>query len=37
LPSDLLELTDPRLLVADKRRLPEDVENWQTFVRENAR
>jgi hypothetical protein len=36
LPSDLLELADPRLLVADKRRLPEDVENWQAFVWENA-
>jgi hypothetical protein len=36
LPPDLLELADPRLLVADARRLPEDVENWQTFVLENA-
>jgi hypothetical protein len=36
LPSDLLELADPRLLVSDKRRLPEDVENWQAFVWENA-
>jgi hypothetical protein len=36
LPSDLLELADPRLLVADKRRLPEDVENWQAYVWENA-
>ncbi len=36
LPYDLLELADPRLLVTDKRRLPEDVENWQTFVWENA-
>ncbi len=36
LPSDLLELADPRLLVSDKRRLPEDVENWQAYVWENA-
>ena len=36
LPSDLLELADPRLLVSDKRHLPEDVENWQAFVWENA-
>ena len=36
LPPDLLELADPRLLVSDKRRLPEDVENWQSFVWENA-
>ncbi len=36
LPSDLLELADPRLLVADGRRLPEDVENWEAYVWENA-
>ncbi|MFH1469564.1 MAG: MG2 domain-containing protein [Pseudomonadota bacterium] len=35
LPSDLLELCDPRLLVSDARRLPEDVENWSNFVWEN--
>jgi hypothetical protein len=35
LPSDLLELCDPRLLVSDARRLPEDIENWPTFVWEN--
>ncbi len=34
LPSDLLSLTDPRLLVTDASRLPEDVENWKGFVRE---
>ncbi len=34
LPSDLLALTDPRLLVTDASRLPEDVENWGRFVRE---
>ncbi len=36
LPSDLLELADPRLLVADKRRLPEDIEPWQAYVWEDA-
>ncbi len=37
LPADLLELTDPRLLVSDARRLPEDVEPWQAYVWEVAR
>jgi hypothetical protein len=32
LPSDLLELTDPRNVVADGTRLPEDVENWAAWV-----
>ena len=32
LPSDLLALTDPRLMVLDARHLPEDVEDWQAFV-----
>lgn len=36
LPSDLLELTEPRMLVTDARRLPEDVENWSLFVAEEA-
>lgn len=33
LPDDLLALTDPRLLIADARHLPEDVEDWTGFVR----
>ncbi len=36
LPYDLLQLTDPRLLVADSRRTPEDVENWHSYVMESA-
>jgi len=32
LPSDLLELTDPRQVVVVGTRLPEDVENWQDWV-----
>lgn len=34
LPSDLLPLTDPRVVVADGTRLPEDVENWAEWVEE---
>lgn len=34
LPSDLLALTDPRLVVLDGTRLPEDVENWSAWVTE---
>lgn len=33
LPSDLLALTDPRAVVIEGTRLPEDVENWQAWVR----
>ena len=36
LSADLLTLTDPRLLVSDARRLPEDVENWQDFIQREA-
>ncbi len=36
LPSDLLEQTGPRQVVADSRRLPEDVTNWPAWVQENA-
>ena len=32
LPSDLLALTDPRLVVAVGTRLPEDVESWTAYV-----
>lgn len=32
LPYDLLTLTEPRQLVADGTRLPEDLENWQQWV-----
>lgn len=34
LPDDLLALTDPREVVMDGARLPEDVENWIAWVRE---
>jgi len=34
LPRDLLSLADPRMLVSDARRLPEDVENWVGHVQE---
>jgi hypothetical protein len=37
LPADLLALTDPRVMVADARHLPEDVENWNLYVIEEAR
>lgn len=33
LPDDLLRLTDPRWLVSDARRLPEDVQDWVGWVR----
>ena len=33
LPDDLLRLTDPRWLVGDARRLPEDVQDWAGWVR----
>jgi hypothetical protein len=32
LPSDLLMLTDPHVVVAVGTRLPEDVESWMAFV-----
>lgn len=32
LPADLLALTDPRMVVVDGTRLPEDVENWPAWV-----
>lgn len=32
LPYDLLTLTEPRQLVVDGTRLPEDLENWQQWV-----
>lgn len=32
LPSNLLELCDPRFIVGNTTRLPEDVENWAAFV-----
>ena len=34
LPPDLLALTDPRQVVVDGTRLPEDVERWDRFVAE---
>lgn len=33
LPPDLLALTDPRQVVLNATRLPEDVENWTVWVR----
>ncbi|MCA9567292.1 MAG: hypothetical protein KC656_05595 [Myxococcales bacterium] len=35
LPDDLLAQTDPRQVVADSTRLPEDVIGWTGWVREN--
>jgi hypothetical protein len=32
LPSDLLALTDPRAVVVNGTRLPEDIENWSAWV-----
>lgn len=32
LPQDLLAFTDPRVLVSDATRLPEDIENWPAYV-----
>lgn len=37
LPDDLLALADPRSIVVDGTRLPEDVENWIEWVRKEAR
>ena len=37
LPDDLVALTDPRLVVADGTRLPEDVEAWVRFVKRSPR
>ncbi len=34
LPSDLLALTDPRLIVSDATRVPEDVIDWRAWVQE---
>ncbi|MCA9548485.1 MAG: hypothetical protein KC933_00530 [Myxococcales bacterium] len=36
LPDDLLELADPRAVVVDGTRLPEDVDNWIAWVRREA-
>jgi hypothetical protein len=36
LPDALIELTDPRLVVADGTRLPEDIEAWTRFVKTNG-
>ncbi len=36
LPDDLLQLVDPRQVVVDGKRLPEDVENWTEWVRRRA-
>jgi hypothetical protein len=36
LPADLLALIDPRQLVMDGTRLPEDVENWSEWVMRGA-
>lgn len=36
LPPDLRPLTDPRFMVSDGARLPEDVENWIVYVNEGA-
>ena len=32
LPADLLALTEPRQVVIDGKRLPEDTENWSSWV-----
>ncbi|MFT5459968.1 MAG: hypothetical protein ACI9K2_006483, partial [Myxococcota bacterium] len=37
LPEDLLEQVDPRRVVSDATRLPEDVESWTQFVRREGR
>jgi hypothetical protein len=37
LPDALIALTDPRLVVADATRLPEDVEDWVRFVRRSPK
>jgi hypothetical protein len=36
LPDDLLALADPRAVVVDGTRLPEDVDNWIAWVRREA-
>ncbi|MBM4369913.1 MAG: hypothetical protein FJ102_27130, partial [Deltaproteobacteria bacterium] len=36
LPQNLLALADPRVMVSDAGRLPEDVENWPAYVAEEA-
>ena len=36
LPPELLELLEPRWMVTDARRLPEDVENWPAWVAREA-
>ncbi len=36
LPHDLLALANPRVMVSDAARLPEDVENWPVYVAEEA-
>ncbi|MBI1949126.1 MAG: hypothetical protein HYS27_25785 [Deltaproteobacteria bacterium] len=36
LPDELVALTDPRVVVADGTRLPEDIEAWVRFVRRSA-
>jgi hypothetical protein len=36
LPDDLRALVDPRVMVADAARLPEDVENWSLYVATEA-
>lgn len=36
LPDALIELTDPRMVVADGTRLPEDIEAWTRFVKTNG-
>ena len=37
LPEELVALTDPRLVVADATRLPEDVEDWVRFAKRSQR
>lgn len=37
LPPDLLALTDPRFIVSDGARLPEDVDDWSAFVAREAK
>jgi hypothetical protein len=34
LPDNLLEQVDPRVVVADGARLPEDVVSWVSYVRQ---
>lgn len=36
LPADLLALVNPRFMVSDGARLPEDVENWPQYVAKEA-